>query len=330
MEQNFTNTSAKLLPQERNGSYAEPIKTNDSQIRYCLYARKSSEDDERQALSIDSQVKEMVDLARAEGLLVTDIRRESHSAKNSGTRPVFNQLTADIRVGMFDGILTWAPDRMSRNAGDLGMLVDLMDNGYLREIKTHGQTLSNSPNDKFLLMILCSQAKLENDNRGVNVKRGQRSKCEIGFRPNMAPLGYLNDYYSGKGQKKIFQDKDRAPIIKQMFEKAAYENYSGRKIYDWLKDETTLRSRSGKTLNLSVIYRMLNNPYYCGMFEFPIGSGKWYKGGYEPIVTRELFDAVQKKMIAPPKSKPGTKQFDFTRLFKCGSLWFRYYCTREV
>jgi len=135
----------------------------------------------------------------------------------------------------------------------------------------------------------------------------------------MAPLGYLNDYYSGKGQKKIFQDKERAPIIKRMFEKAAYENYSGRKIYDWLKDETTLRSRSGKTLNLSVIYRMLNNPYYCGMFEFPIGSGKWYKGGYEPIVTRELFDAVQKKMIVPSKSKPGTKQFNFTRLFKCGS-----------
>ena len=307
------------MPYEVNGVYADPIKASSSQIRYCLYARKSSEDDERQALSIDSQVKEMVDLAQSEGLLATDIRRESHSAKSSGTRPVFNELANDIRNGMFDGILTWAPDRMSRNAGDLGMLVDLMDNGHLREIKTHSQALTNSPNDKFLLMILCSQAKLENDNRGVNVKRGQRSKCELGFRPNMAPLGYLNDYYSGKGQKKIFQDPERAPIIRQMFEKAAYENYSGRKIYDWLKDETTLRSRSGKTLNLSVIYRMLNNPYYCGMFEFPVGSGKWYKGGYEPIVSRELFDAVQKKMVVAPKSKPGTKQFDFTRIFKCGS-----------
>lgn len=318
-EPKFTNTSARLLPQERNGIYADPVKVGGTQIRYCLYARKSSEDDERQALSIDSQVKEMVDLAQAEGLLVTDIRRESHSAKSSGTRPVFNELTKDIRNGMFDGILTWAPDRMSRNAGDLGMLVDLMDNGYLREIRTHSQALTNSPNDKFLLMILCSQAKLENDNRGVNVKRGQRSKCEIGFRPNMAPLGYLNDYYSGKGQKKIFQDQERAPIIRQMFEKAAYENYSGRKLYDWLKDSTTLRSRSGKALNLSVIYRMLNNPYYCGMFEFPVGSGKWYKGGYEPIVSRKLFDAVQQKMTVPPKSRPGTKKFDFTRIFKCGA-----------
>jgi DNA invertase Pin-like site-specific DNA recombinase len=299
------------MSQEIN--FVDRIKAEPSQIRYCLYARKSSEDDERQALSIDSQVKEMIDLAQAEGLLVTDIRRESHSAKSSSTRPVFNELVRDVRKGLFSGILTWSPDRMSRNAGDLGLLVDLMDNGYLKEIRTHSQALTNSPNDKFLLMILCSQ---ENDNRGVNVKRGQRAKCEMGVRPNLTPLGYLNDHYSGKGQKKVFQDPDRAPIIKQMFEKAVYEGYSGRKIYDWLKNETNFRSRGGYVLGLSNIYKILNNPYYCGLFSF---SGKWYKGSYEPIITRELFDAVQKKMIVAPKSKPGTKQFDFTRLFKCGA-----------
>lgn len=310
-----TDTSPLILPQEGgNGQVNEAI-VADSAVRYCLYARKSSEDDERQALSIDSQVKEMTALAQGEGLLVTDIRRESHSAKSSNTRAVFNELVSDVRKGLFNGILTWSPDRMSRNAGDLGMLVDLMDNGYLKEIRTHSQALTNSPNDKFLLMILCSQAKLENDNRGINVKRGQRTKCEMGFRPNFAPLGYVNDYYSGKGMKKVFIDKDRGPIIREMFERVAYEGYSGRDVYDWLKDKTTLRSRNGNTLNLSVIYHMLNNPYYCGLFEY---GGKWYKGEYESIIPRELFDAVQKKMIVPKKSKPGTKQFDFTRMFKCG------------
>lgn len=69
---------------------------------------------------------------------------------------------------------------------------------------------------------------------------------------------------------------------------------------------------------------MLNSPYYCGIFEFPAGCGKWYKGSYKykPIITRELFDAVQKKMVVAPKSKPGTKQFDYIKLLKrgrCGS-----------
>jgi len=312
----YTNTSPTILPEEKDGIPVEKEKIREKLVKYCLYARKSSEDDERQALSIDSQIKEMAVQAQTQGLLVTEIRKESHSAKSTGQRPVLNQLVADIRSGIFQGILSWAPDRLSRNAGDLGTIVDLMDNGYLKEIRTHGQIFTNNPNDKFMLMILCSQAKLENDNRGINVKRGQRTKCELGFRPNFAPLGYKNDYYAGKGMKKVFVDEERAPIIKQMFEKVAYEGYSGRKVYEWLKDETHLRSRSGKLLTLSIIYRMLNNTYYCGLFEY---AGKWYKGSYEPIISRELFDAVQKKMTVAPKSKPGTKQFDLTRIFKCGS-----------
>jgi len=248
-----------------------------------------------------------------------DIRKESHSAKESGQRPVFEELIADIRKGRFTGILSWAPDRLSRNAGDLGTLVDLMDNGQLIKIRTHGQIFTNSPNDKFLLMILCSQAKLENDNRGINVKRGMKTKCEIGFRPNMAPLGYLNDNYSGKGQKKVFIDKERAPIIKEMFEKVALKGHSGRKIFNWLRDDINFRTKSGKLVTLSSIYRMLNNPYYCGIFEFPVGSGKWYKGSYEPIISKNLFDKVQKRIEVPPKSKPGTKKFNFTKILKCGN-----------
>lgn len=312
----YTNTSPVTLPEEKDGIPVETPKVSEKLIKYCLYARKSSEDDERQALSIDSQVKAMAIQSQSQGLLVTEIRRESHSAKATGMRPVLNQMIIDIRKGLFQGIVSWAPDRLSRNAGDLGTLVDLMDNGYLKEIRTHGQVFTNSPNDKFLLMILCSQAKLENDNRGINVKRGQRTKCEMGFRPNFAPLGYIDDYYSGKGMKKVFIDEKRAPIITEMFEKVAYERYSGRDIYEWLKYKTDFRSRNGNVLHLSVIYKMLNNPYYCGIFEY---ADKWYKGSYEPIISRELFDAVQKKMIVPPKSKPGTKQFDYTRLFKCGA-----------
>jgi len=313
---NLTNTSAFLTPKEQNGQLVQAPEAQKAAVCYCLYARKSSEDDERQALSIDSQIKEMAQQAQDQGLLVTDIRKESHSAKNTGQRPVLNQLIADIRSGLFQGIISWAPDRLSRNAGDLGTIVDLMDNGYLKEIRTHGQFFTNSPNDKFLLMILCSQAKLENDNRGINVKRGQRAKCEMGFRPTSSPLGYLSDYTSGKGLKKVLIDSERAPIIKQIFEKVAYEGCSGRNIYDWLKNETSFRSKNGNVIPMSVIYEMLNNPYYCGLFTF---SGKWYKGSYEPIVSKELFDAVQKKMVVHPKSKPNIKRFDFTKLLKCGS-----------
>jgi site-specific DNA recombinase len=100
--------------------------------------RKSTEQEEKQVLSIDSQIKEMIQMAQRDNLNIVEIRKESHSAKDSGQRPVFNQLLIDIREKKFDGILTWAPDRLSRNTGDLGSLVDLMDQKLLREIRTFG------------------------------------------------------------------------------------------------------------------------------------------------------------------------------------------------
>jgi len=248
----------------------------DTPIRYCLYARKSSEDDERQALSIDSQIKEMTMLAKRDGLDIAEIRRESHSAKDSGERPVFSQLLSDIRTGTFTGILAWAPDRLSRNAGDLGSVVDLMDQGFLEEVRTHGQKFTNSPNEKFLLMILCSQAKLENDNRGINVKRGLKNKCELGVRPGVAPLGYLNERSLDRNKGKIVVDPLRAQTIKQLFRFVAERGASGRTLLKWLNGEANFKTRGNKRITLSGVYRILNNPFYYGMFEYPKGGNNWY------------------------------------------------------
>src|SRR3989338_10788182 len=136
----------------------EKIQPKVEALRYCLYARKSTEAEDKQALSIESQVKEMQVLAEREHLHVVEIKRESHSSKEVGQRPVYNQMLEELRSQKFNAILTWAPDRLSRNAGDLGSVVDLMDQKFLIEIRTYGQRFTNNPNEKFLLMILGSQA----------------------------------------------------------------------------------------------------------------------------------------------------------------------------
>ena len=247
-------------------------------VKYVLYARKSTESEEKQILSIESQVKEMLQLAERENLEIVDIRRESHSAKDSGQRPVFTELLSDIRRGRYNGILTWAPDRLSRNAGDLGSLVDLMDQKLLLQIRTFGQSFINSPNEKFLLMILCSQAKLENDNKSINVKRGLRTRCEMGLRPGPAVVGYLNERHMDR-KCHVIIDPERGPIIRKVFEKVAYEKWSGRKVYNWLKFEINLKSNNGhKGLTLGNIYQILQNPFYYGVFEYPVKSGNFYTG----------------------------------------------------
>lgn len=287
-----------------------------TKVKYVLYARKSTEQDEKQALSIESQVKEMLQIAEREELRVVDIRREAHSAKDSGQRPVFKELLEDIRRGRYNGILTWAPDRLSRNAGDLGSVVDLMDQKALHEIRTYGQHFRNSPNEKFLLMILCSQAKLENDNRGINVKRGLRTRVEMGLWPAPAPAGYVKEKRLDRKCETLI-DPARAPIIKQMFEKVAYEKWTLRKIYHWLKFDLNFRTIAGKKhLSLGNVYLTLQNHFYYGTFEYPKNSGNWYQGKHEPLITKELFDLVQSQTKSHVIDGYG-REFTFTKMITC-------------
>jgi len=283
------------------------------QPKYCLYARKSSESDERQAMSIGGQLSEMKAMAKKEKLLVTETITESHSAKESGQRLEFNNLLQGINEEKYNAILTWAPDRLSRNAGDLGRIVDLMDQGKLQTIRTYSQSFSNNPNEKFLLMILCSQAKLENDNRGVNVKRGLRNKCEVGIRPGVAPIGYKNILKANRIST-VGLDEERAPVVREMFLKVANQGFSGRMVKKWL-DDMDFRTKNNCPMPLSRLYETLENPFYYGEFTY---GNKRYRGVHEPIISKQIFEKVQIQLQVAPKQ--WNKQlFPFKKICKCGS-----------
>lgn len=307
-----------MLNTQNIGKIENNIVFTEEQVKYVLYARKSTESDELQAMSIDSQIKEMLQLAEREKLLIVDIKRESHSAKASGQRPVFLEILEDLRSGKYTGILTWAPDRLSRNAGDLGSLVDLMDQKKLVHIQTFTQKFTNDPSQKFLLMILCSQAKLENDNKSINVKRGLRAKVELGLWPAMPPTGYV----SCSDRKKVGYlepDPERSQTIREMFEKIGYDNWSAFKAYNWLTNEMNFRTVNNKPLSKGNFYLLIKNSFYYGYFEYPVGSGQWYKGAHSPLISKELFDLVQKNISDYKDTSPKNKEFAFTKLIICGN-----------
>lgn len=188
-----------------------------------------------------------------------------------------------------------------------------MDQGRLIHIKTFSQSFSNNPNEKFLLMILCSQAKLENDNRGVNVKRGQRNKCEIGIRPGVAPIGYRNVLRANRIAT-VELDPERAPVIKKMFEKVANQGYSGRMIKKWL-DDIGFTTKGGYKMPLSKVYKALQNPFYFGEFKY---GDTWYSGTHETIITKKLYEKVQIQLQVAPK-QCNKQLFPFKKICVCGS-----------
>jgi len=138
----------------------------------------------------------------------------------------------------------------------------------------------------------------------------------MGLWPGIATVGYLNQKHMDK-KCQVLLDTERAPIVKQMFEKMAYEKWSGRKIYHWLKFELNFKSVGNHNLALSNIYRTLQNTFYYGVFEYPKGSGNWYQGKHVPIVDKELFDKVQEQLKRDNIVRQ-SKEFAFTKLMTCG------------
>jgi len=138
----------------------------------------------------------------------------------------------------------------------------------------------------------------------------------MGYRPSVAPTGYLNEKNIDKKCQVRIAPK-RAPIIKQMFEKVAFEGWSGRKVYNWLRFDLNFYTRGNKPLTLSGVYRIFDMPIYYGPFEYPRNSGQWYQGSHEPLITKELFDKAQDR-LKRDKIVRENREFAFTKLFTCG------------
>src|SRR5688572_17922163 len=142
-------------------------------MKYFLYARKSTDDEERQLLSIEAQLDELREYAAKEGLSIAQEFIESQTAKKPG-RPVFNKMLAEVEKGAATGLLSWHPDRLARNSVDGGRIIYLLDCDKLCSLKFPTFWFDNTPQGKFMLTIAFGQSKYYIDNLSENVRRGQR------------------------------------------------------------------------------------------------------------------------------------------------------------
>ena len=287
-----------------------------SMPRYLIYCRKSSESEDRQVLSIESQTNELKRLAERSNLQVIDILSESRSAKSPG-RPVFDEMIRKISQGKADGIICWKLDRLARNPLDAGQIGWMLQEGVIKHIQTFDG--SYYPEDNALLRgVEFSMANQFILDLSKNVKRGLRAKLEKGWRPNLAPLGYLNDRSKAKGAREIIKDPERFHLVKKMWELMLTGSHTPPRIRDIAVDKWGFRTRNGKALSRSMIYRIFTNPFYYGWFEFPKGSGNWYKGNHEPMITSQEYDRVQALMGSTANPRPKKLTFAFRGLIRCG------------
>src|SRR3989344_564512 len=287
--------------------------------KYAIYCRKSSVAEDRQILSIPSQEKELNDLAKRSGLTVTKIYREEMSAHHPG-RKYFNEMVSELQKGTFNGVLVWHANRLSRNPVDAGAIIYAIDTNILVNIKTPHRDFFNTPDDKFMLNLEFGMSKKDSDEKGVNVRRGLKTKAEAGWLPGVAPLGYIN-VGSDKGYKEVSDDPDRFITIRKAWDLMLTGNYTVKKIRHILNEELGFRTRQfkrqgGKKISMSMLYKIFSDPFYYGYFEYPKNNGGWHHGKHEPMVSQEEFNKVQAIIGKKLKPAPHTKIFAYTGLLR--------------
>ena len=281
-------------------------------MRYIIYARKSTEAEDRQVLSIEAQVCELKEFAAKEKLeIVGPTFVEIKTAKEPG-RMKFAEMLSLIEKGKADGIISWHPDRLARNSVDGGKIIHFVDRGLIKSLKFPTFWFEPTPQGLFMLNIAFGQSKYFVDNLRENVKRGLRQKIRNGVWPGRPPIGYINNLAT----KKIEIDNEKAERVKKVFELYSTGEYTFNSLANWCR-EFGLKGYYGKEISISQIQRILQNIFYIGLMKY---KGEIFEGKHEPLISKKLFDKVQG--VLQNRGKPHKikkHNFSFLGFMKCGS-----------
>ena len=285
-------------------------------IKYFLYARKSSESEDKQMASIESQLNELNKIAKQNKLEVVGRFTESKSAKAPG-REVFNEMMTRIKKGEAQGIICWKLNRLARNPIDGGEVSWMIQQGVINHIQTFGR--SYYPTDNVIVMAVeLGMANQFIRDLSVDTKRGMRNKANNGWFPGCAPLGYLHNPYKRKGAKEIIKDPEKFDMVRRMFGLYLKGTHSVAEVWEIASKDWKLKGRQGGAIGRSTVYNLFTNSFYYREFEYPKDSGDWFDGKHIPMIIKEEYDKIQ--FLLGHKSRPRIKKYDFAfrGFMRCG------------
>ena len=309
-----------------------------SKPKYFLYARKSTEDDDKQVMSIEAQLYELREYARRENIEILEEFQESKSAKSPG-REVFGKLMMRVESMGNVGILAWHPDRLARNSIDGGRIIYAVDTSRIVSLRFPTFWFEPTPQGLFMLQVAFGQSKYYSDNLKQNVERGMRQKLRRGEWLTKAPFGYVNNPRT----RNIEPDVVKAKVIVRAYHEYAKGTYTLVSMAQFLA-EHGVAQRAGTPLAKASVKRLLSNRAYLG---FTKHYDEYFPGSFAPILSATLFEAVQKRLgeRAHPRHLKHSHNFPFAGLFRCGECssmitaqWttgkcggrYRYYrCTKK-
>ena len=290
-------------------------------FKYFLYARKSSESEDRQMASIEDQIAEAKKMVERYNLNVVDVISESKSAKEPG-RVGFNSMLQRIHKGEAQGILTWKLNRLARNPIDGGQISWMLQQNIIKHIQTFERDYN--PTDNVLLMqVEFGMANQYVKDLSLDVKRGMRQKAERGWYPIMRlPIGYMHKpgFILGVDDE-IVPNEEQFRILRKLWDFLLTGKYS---IADIKRkgDALGLSNKFKKKCAKGAYYTFFTNEFYCGYYHWRDKDENLirYKGKHKVMVSPADFQKAQILLHEKPNSVSRVKKYDFPYrgIIKCG------------
>ena len=296
-----------------------------NKLRYAVYMRKSTEEAERQVLSLSSQEDQIK--AKFSDLDIVAWYKESKSAFEPDKRLKFKEMLELVDAGKIDGVIAWHPDRLSRNEVDASAITWRIRQMKIRDLKfASGFNFDQTPESMMMLQMTMSQSQYYSAKLSKDVKRGNEKKRQMGGLTGRAPEGYLNKRTStaGRGDAIVVKDPDRFDLVRKAFDLFLTGEYSLQSIHTIMTEEwgykTLKRHKMGGTaISKANIYKMFRNVRYAGVVPDPYNPEQFFKSSYPPMITIEEYDKVQELLGRDGSPRlAGKKQFALRGFIRCG------------
>ncbi len=193
---------------------------------------------------------------------------------------------------------------------DGGQISWFLQRGIIQHIQTHDRSYRSTDN----ILLMSVEFGMANQfiiDLSTNTRRGLNEKVKNGEYPSRAPVGYFND----RRYKTIVVDKKIAKAVREAFEYYANGDTRLEDVAKFLA-ERGIHTRSGKTISRDRVTYILTNTFYFGLFRY---DGELHEGKHTPIISKQLFDKVQKVLNErgkPPKNPKGEPKV-FCGLIRC-------------
>lgn len=268
----------------------------------ACYIRVSTDD--QLEYSPDSQLKLIQDYAEKNDIVLLEdcifIEESGISGKSMDKRPEFMRMIAlsKKKPKPFDAILVWKFSRFTRNQQESIVLKAMLKKNGI-DVVSISEPLPEGPFGSLVETIISWQDQYYLTNLSQEVKRGMKERASRGEPVAPPPIGY--DSKDGK-----YIPNENAPLVRDIFND--YLNGIGMRTIAIKYSNLGMRTKRGNPLDNRAIEYMLRNPVYIGKIRWSVGSRaastRHYDdpsimisdGKHEPIVDKEIFDAVQKKI----------------------------------